>query len=119
MSSFQTIPVVDIAHLGGADTEKHKAVVDEIRKAAENVGFLTITGHGIDPAIISELIAATKAFFALSEAEKMKVYIGNSANHRGYVPEGEEVFASVHRQSDLIRLITAALRDLADHGNGS
>ncbi len=94
MSSFQTIPVVDITHLGGTDTQKHEAVVDEIRKAAENVGFLTITGHGIDPAIISELIAATKAFFALPEAEKMKVYIGNSRNHRGYVPEGEEVFAS-------------------------
>ena len=42
MSSFQTIPVVDITHLGGTDTQKHEAVVDEIRKAAENVGFLTM-----------------------------------------------------------------------------
>ncbi len=94
MSAFQEIPIVDITDLGGPDPEKHKAVVEEIRHAAADVGFLSITGHGIPQETIDGLIAETKAFFDLPLEEKMKAYIGNSRNHRGYVPEGEEVFAS-------------------------
>ncbi|MFD0986039.1 isopenicillin N synthase family dioxygenase [Methyloligella solikamskensis] len=94
MSSFQEIPVIDITDLGSDDAEKHKAVVAAIRDAAENVGFLTVTGHGIPQETIDGLLSETKKFFALPEEEKMKAYIGNSTNHRGYVPEGEEVFAS-------------------------
>jgi isopenicillin N synthase-like dioxygenase len=39
------------------------------------------------------LIEQVKTLFALPVEEKMRHYIGKSSNHRGYVPEGEEVFA--------------------------
>jgi len=39
-------------------------------------------------------LAAARNFFALPLEDKMTVYIGHSRNHRGYVPEGEEVFAA-------------------------
>jgi isopenicillin N synthase-like dioxygenase len=61
------------------------------------MGFLHITGHGIAPAVTERLRAAAKSFFALSEVAKMASYIGLSTNHRGYVPEGEEVFATGKR----------------------
>ncbi|MCW2622239.1 MAG: 2OG-Fe(II) oxygenase, partial [Frankiales bacterium] len=54
------------------------------------VGFLYVTGTGVDPALYDGLLAATKEFFALPLADKMAVYIGQSDNHRGYVPVGEE-----------------------------
>lgn len=93
MSAFQTVPVVDIAMLGGADPEGHAACIEALRVCARDVGFLYVTGHGLPTSLSAELIAATKRFFDLPLGEKMNVYIGKSRNHRGYVPEGEEVFA--------------------------
>jgi isopenicillin N synthase-like dioxygenase len=93
MSGFESIPIVDIAALGGSDPTAHAAAVGALRDAASQVGFLYVRGHDVPADIIDRLLAATKAFFALPADEKMRVYIGNSRNHRGYVPEGEEVFA--------------------------
>jgi isopenicillin N synthase-like dioxygenase len=93
MSSFDRIPVIDISGLGGDDKAQHEAVVSRLRDAAETVGFLYVTGHGIPEAALAGLRDAAKRFFARPLEEKMQVYIGRSRNHRGYVPEGEEVFA--------------------------
>jgi isopenicillin N synthase-like dioxygenase len=91
------IPVVDIAALGGPDPAAEAAVVEVLRHAAGKVGFLHVTGHGIAPAVIDRLRAAARRFFAQPEGVKMASYIGGSSNHRGYVPEGEEVFATGNR----------------------
>ncbi|MBW8754933.1 MAG: isopenicillin N synthase family oxygenase [Sphingomonadales bacterium] len=91
------IPVIDIAPLGGADPVAEAAAVEELRRAAGEVGFLHVTGHGIAPAVTERLHAAAQTFFALPGEAKMASYIGNSSNHRGYVPEGEEVFAAGKR----------------------
>jgi isopenicillin N synthase-like dioxygenase len=64
--------------------------VEQLRRAAAQVGFLHITGHGIAPAVIERLQAAAKRFFAQPLNTKLGSYIGQSTNHRGYVPEGEE-----------------------------
>jgi isopenicillin N synthase-like dioxygenase len=93
MSAFQTVPVVDISALGGPDAKSHAACVEALRTSARDIGFLYVSGHGLREELSPELIAATKKFFDLPLTEKLKVYIGNSRNHRGYVPEGEEAFA--------------------------
>lgn len=89
LSSFQQIPVVDVAGLFGTP-EEQAAVAVELGRAAREVGFLYVTGSGVDEALFEDLLRVTKEFFALPMEEKMKVYIGNSSNHRGYVPTGEE-----------------------------
>jgi isopenicillin N synthase-like dioxygenase len=92
-SSFETIPVVDISVLGGTDADAHAEAIRQLRQAAENVGFLYVSGHGLADGLLAELQRATRDFFALPTETKMRVYMGHSRNHRGYVPEGEEVFA--------------------------
>jgi isopenicillin N synthase-like dioxygenase len=89
LSSFQQIPVVDVAGLYGT-AQQRAAVATELGRAAREVGFLYVTGSGVSQALFEDLLAVTKEFFALPVEEKMKVYIGQSSNHRGYVPTGEE-----------------------------
>ncbi|MDT4944573.1 MAG: hypothetical protein QOH14_1306, partial [Pseudonocardiales bacterium] len=89
LSSFQEIPVVDVSGLYGT-VEEQRAVAAELGKAAREVGFLYVTGSGVRQGLFDDLLAVTKQFFALPLEEKMQVYIGNSSNHRGYVPTGEE-----------------------------
>lgn len=91
--SFQSIPVVDIAGLSSPDPHERRRVAAEIGAAARDVGFLYVTGHGVPEALGAGLRAAAERFFAQPLASKMATYIGKSANHSGYVPEGEEVFA--------------------------
>ncbi len=93
-SAFTQLPIVDISALVNARHDGTQRVADELGRAAREVGFCYITGHGIPEAVFGDLLDATKRFFALPREEKMKVYIGLSRNHRGYVPEGEEVFAA-------------------------
>lgn len=87
---FTAVPVVDIAALGSGDAAAEAATIEALRRAAGEVGFLHITGHGIAPAVIERMQAAAKRFFALPTPTKQASYIGRSTNHRGYVPEGEE-----------------------------
>lgn len=93
VTNFSSIPIVDITKLRTGTPDEQKEVAEELGKAARSVGFVYVTGGGIDETLFEGVLDATKRFFALPHDEKMKVYIGNSRNHRGYVPEGEEVFA--------------------------
>lgn len=76
----EQIPVVDIF---GSGTDG-SAVVDAVKAAAEGSGFLYVSGHGIDPAVIERAFAASRAFFALPEADKLRIKVNTS--HRGYIP---------------------------------
>lgn len=89
---FTNIPVIDISPLNGADAAAQTLVAEELGRAARDVGFLYVTGTGIEEKLFDDLLDATKRFFELPFEKKMEVYIGRSRNHRGYVPEGEEVF---------------------------
>lgn len=91
---FQAIPVIDIARLWSDDFTDRRAVADEIATAARDVGFFYISGHGVPEEARTGLLAAAQRFFAQPMPAKMESYIGRSVNHSGYVPEGEEVFAT-------------------------
>lgn len=87
-----SIPVVDISTLFGSDSDARRATAQQLGEAARSAGVLYVIGHGLPPALFDELLAQTQRFFAQPIEQKMQVYIGHSRNHRGYVPEGEEVF---------------------------
>ncbi|HDT1824101.1 TPA: isopenicillin N synthase family oxygenase [Klebsiella quasipneumoniae subsp. similipneumoniae] len=92
--AFTELPTIDIRDLAGDDLARRQAVADTIGRAAREVGFFYITGHGIDPALIAGVREAAKQIFALPMEEKMNYYIGRSKSHKGYVPEGEEIYGA-------------------------
>jgi isopenicillin N synthase-like dioxygenase len=99
LTHFTEIPVIDMSGLMSDDAAAQLAAAGEIGRAAREVGFFYLRGHGMDPSLFDGVVKAAQDFFALPREDKLEVYIGNSRNHRGYVPEGEEVFAG--KSSDL------------------
>ena len=93
-SAFTELPTIDVSGLTSADIASRQAVADAIGNASREVGFFYITGHGVAPELIDGVRAAAKSLFALPMAEKMAYYIGHSRSHKGYVPEGEEIYGS-------------------------
>jgi isopenicillin N synthase-like dioxygenase len=92
-STFSAIPIVDVSALRDGTLAGQARVAEELGRAAREVGFLYVSGTGIDAGTFEGVLDAARRFFALPIEKKMEVYIGRSRNHRGYVPEGEEVFA--------------------------
>lgn len=52
----------------------------------ERHGFAVVSGHGIDPALSSAMLADAKAFFALPAPVKRRYQIAGGAGQRGYTP---------------------------------
>jgi isopenicillin N synthase-like dioxygenase len=86
------IPMVDVSALFDGNARQIAATAQALGAAARGYGFLYVTGHRVPAALYQRLLRTAQEFFAQPLAEKMRVYIGNSRNHRGYVPEGEEGF---------------------------
>lgn len=87
------LPVVDIAPmLGGADPEACGRIAADIGRACRAHGFFYIAGHGIDAALQARLLEASRGFFALPLAEKMRVAMLHGGRAwRGYFPVGGEL----------------------------
>lgn len=81
------IPVLD---LGLLDTEPAR-FDGAVRAAAHDVGFFYLTGHGLPPERIDEVLAVARAFFALPQAEKDGIAMSNSPHFRGYTRLGGEL----------------------------
>lgn len=94
MTETTVLPLVDITLLGSARLEDRLAVARALDQACAEAGFLYIKGAQLDPAVFERLLARAKAYFAQSRETKMQSYIGLSENHSGYVPVGEERFAT-------------------------
>lgn len=95
-TAFTEVPLVDVSGLQSDKKPEREAVAARLRDVASTVGFLYATGHGVSDEAIAGIQEAAKEFFALPEEERMQVYIGSNPGsktaHKGYVPEGEEVF---------------------------
>ena len=84
------IPVVDLdQYLQGTPARK-ASFVEELGHAFEDVGFVSVTNHGIPHDLIADLYRLVKAFFALEEKQKRKYEVPGLAGQRGYTSFGKE-----------------------------
>ena len=69
------IPNIDISSLitSNFDNDNYKNVSKEIKKASEEIGFFTVTGHGISNTKIEKLLSTCRHFFHSSDKEKLKI----------------------------------------------
>ena len=89
-SAVSSLPIIDLSALGGDDPRLIRRVADDMGRAAREVGFFYVKGHGVDLDLIDRAYCAAEAFFAQEDCIKHATYIGDSLNHRGYVPFTEK-----------------------------
>lgn len=89
---LRDVPVIDIAPFRTGDAAAKRRVAAEVGRAVDGIGFLVITGHGIDAGFVDEVRAVSAAFFDLPEEEKRRVARPAPDIARGYIPlEAESV----------------------------
>lgn len=86
MSNTDVLPVIDLGPLRSRDSAARRRTADEMGAAARDVGFFYVANHGIPQSLIEGAYGAAEAFFAQPDPTKRAYYIGDSLNHRGYVP---------------------------------
>jgi isopenicillin N synthase-like dioxygenase len=84
-----TVPVIDIAPLGGDDRDR-RAVAQAIARACEDIGFFTIVGHGVDATLVRRMYDVSREFFDLPAEDKQRVRRPKPEQSRGYIGLGEE-----------------------------
>lgn len=86
------VPVIDISGLHDGDPAVRAAIATDVGRAVNDIGFLVITGHGVDPALIARVQAVSNQFFDLPLLEKQRVARPAPDVTRGYIGlEGESV----------------------------
>jgi isopenicillin N synthase-like dioxygenase len=84
------LPLISVRGLKEPNSPQFLKTANEIGKAARTIGFFRICDHGIDGDLFEKTYQAAAQFFALCDKSKRRYYIGNSSNHRGYVPFTEK-----------------------------
>ncbi|RUO79732.1 2-oxobutyrate oxidase [Idiomarina tyrosinivorans] len=78
------LPIISFAQL---DTEQERT---RLRKAASDVGFFYLVDHGLATEQLQQVLAVSRQFFALPDAQKRALDMENSPHFRGYNGVGAE-----------------------------
>lgn len=94
------IPGVDLADFLSENPRAKQKFVNEIGKAFEDIGFVSLKNHFLSEELSEELYKQVKAFFALPYEVKQKYEIEGLGGQRGYVSFGKE-HAKGKKEGDL------------------
>jgi isopenicillin N synthase-like dioxygenase len=86
-----SIPIIDVASFraSSSDADRIGAALD---RACGEFGFFYVTGHGIEPALPSQLMVLAREFFALPVERKMSIAMEYGGRAwRGYFPLAGEL----------------------------
>jgi isopenicillin N synthase-like dioxygenase len=89
----KTIPVIDISAAREGGTAERLRVGREIDRICREIGFFTITGHGVPTEALDALRVSAHAFFALPLEEKQRAVHPVKGTPRGYIAMGVEAIA--------------------------
>lgn len=90
MSAEVNIPRLDLNDYIKGSPEQRKRFSDQIGKAFNDTGFVTIANHGMTQELIDELYTEVKQFFGMPEDQKLKYEKPELAGQRGYTSKGRE-----------------------------
>ncbi len=87
------IPNIDLSEIISKDLNSNTAkhIAKSIKEASEDIGFFTVTNHGIPISKIENLLKTCKKFFYLPEEDKLKIAPkkwnpNTNTVYRGYFP---------------------------------
>ncbi|KHL18880.1 UNVERIFIED_CONTAM: oxidoreductase [Mumia flava] len=88
-----SIPLIDLSAWRAGTPDQRAAVAGSVDEALRTSGFLLLAGHGVPPALRTDLRAAASAFFALPTdvRSRYRTEVGG----RGWIPSGAEANAFV------------------------
>ncbi len=89
LATWSALPVLDISRLE-AEPAGRADFLAELRRTTHDLGFFYLTGHGIDPALIQQMLTLSRRFFELPEPAKLAIEMLNSPHFRGYTRAGAE-----------------------------
>ncbi|MBF9523611.1 oxidoreductase [Mycobacterium sp. MHSD3] len=78
------LPVVDLS----GDPDRLRAV---LREVTHEVGFFYLTGHGVSPRLVDEVLSAARRLFALPAEDKDAIAMVRSPHFRGFTRLGGEL----------------------------
>lgn len=97
---MNNIPSVDLSDFLSSDPSKKQKFVNEIGRAYEEIGFVSLKNHFLDDNLVDDLYKEVKAFFDLPEDTKKAYEIEGLGGQRGYISFGKE-HAKGKKEGDL------------------
>ena len=88
-----SVPVVDLAPFSAGTPEGRRRVVEAVRRACEEIGFLAVTGHGVPADLVRRIRAEAAEFFALPLPSKERIKRPSQEISRGYNRMGDQALA--------------------------
>jgi isopenicillin N synthase-like dioxygenase len=88
------LPILDISpYLQNPHSPGARDFVTAVRETCHGPGFFHLVGHGVPDQLDIGIMAVARQFFALPEAQRHEIAIGNSPHFRGYTVLGDEITA--------------------------
>ncbi|MDB5121566.1 MAG: 2OG-Fe(II) oxygenase [Sphingobacteriales bacterium] len=84
------IPRLNLNDYVNGSSDQKKQFSDNIGKAFNETGFVTVSNHGLSKQLMGELYEEVKKFFSLPDEVKLKYQILELAGQRGYTSKGKE-----------------------------
>lgn len=97
---MNNIPSVDLADFLSDDPKRKQMFVEQIGKAYEEIGFVSLKNHFLSDDLVEELYKEVKAFFDLPVEVKKKYEREDLGGQRGYISFGKE-HAKGKKEGDL------------------
>lgn len=88
--SLSAVPIIDLQPWFSGTPEGKAAVARAVDEACRDIGFLVITNHQIDPALVERVSTLSREFFERPLADKRKVDRPSPEMVRGYSAVAEE-----------------------------
>ncbi len=91
-----SVPTLDLTPFRAGPPAEQSRLVAAVAEACETLGFLTVIGHGVPPAVLAQASAAARVFFDLPDREKRRLALTPAGV--GYSPlKGERLAATLGR----------------------